>query len=78
MSNIDIDMAQFEVGHRDDTDSADPALWTFSIQEKDVCFWGRYPDAASTAKEYAQSHGVVVGTIKLVDCTGSLRCWTRH
>ncbi len=78
MSEIHIDRAKYIQTHRDETKSPFPGLWTFSIQEKNVCFWGKYPDAEVTAKEYAHIHGIDAGTITLVDCTGQLRGTTRH
>lgn len=42
-------------------------LWTFNIQERDVSFWGRYPDAESTARQYAAKNGVDSTAIRFVD-----------
>jgi len=46
------------------------ALWTFAIQEQEVCFWGRYSEAESTARMYAQRYGLDSGTIALIDARG--------
>ncbi len=54
------------------------ALWMFAIQERKVCFWGRYSDAESTAHLYAQHYGLDSGSIKLLDATGHLYRPTTH
>ncbi len=78
MGSILIDTADFTASHHGEPDPHLPALWTFAIQERDVCFWGRYPEAVNTATRYANTHGVESGTITLVDCTGSLTRGTQH
>jgi hypothetical protein len=78
MDEINVDKTNYDTTHTGDLDTKAQALWTFLIQERNICFWGRYPDAVSTAKQYAHCHGVDHGTITLVDCTGSVRGLTKH
>ena len=65
-------------GYQSALDTNNQALWTFAIQDQKVNFWGRYDDAASTAQQYAQIHGIHSGNIRLLDCTGAWRGITRH
>jgi len=74
MGGIVVDQTRFLARHHGEPDARQQALWVFSIQERDICFWGRYPDAVSTAKRYAELHGVAEGTISLVDYTKAV--WT--
>ena len=78
MGSIRVDESRFVARHHCQPDMHELGLWTFSIQEEDICFWGRYPEAVSTAKLYANCHGLDAGTITLLDCTGSLRGATKH
>ncbi|MFP4501181.1 MAG: hypothetical protein ACLFTT_09290 [Candidatus Hydrogenedentota bacterium] len=71
MGQIKVDTAAFAATHDRPPNEKQPALWTFSIQEKDICFWGTYAEARETARRYACSHGMCEGTITLIDCTGA-------
>ncbi|MBI2425816.1 MAG: hypothetical protein HYV27_23530 [Candidatus Hydrogenedentes bacterium] len=78
MGRILIDQSQFMRVHHHEPDQINPALWTFHIQTQDICFWGRYPEAAGTAKVYAASHGLDEGTIQLVEWSGVHRACNHH
>ncbi len=49
------------------------ALWTFSIADRTVSFWGRYTDVVSTAERFAAQQGLQSGPIALVACLTPLR-----
>lgn len=70
MASICVDNTRFVTNHHHEPDHDQMALWVFSIQGKDICFWGRYNEVVSTAEQYAHAHGFEQGTISLVDCTG--------
>ncbi len=59
--------ARYIVEHRRTPDNQSMGLWTFSIQERDVSFWGRYPEAESTARQYAVKKGLNSDAIRFVD-----------
>ena len=71
MSTIVVDESKFVATHQQEPKPNILGLWVFSIQDRDICFWGRYPDAVSTAKLYAASRGLESGAITLVDCASA-------
>ncbi len=71
MGQIKVDTAPFAAVYDREPNEKQPALWTFSIQKKDICFWGTYAKARETARRYAHNHGMHEGTIALIDCTGA-------
>ena len=78
MGSICVDDSAFVRRTHHRPDAREWGLWTFHIEEHDVCFWGRYPEAVTTAKLYANTHGVETGTITLVDCMNMLCGTTKH
>ena len=78
MGEIYVDQSEFKALHPAGPNPHAVGLWTFHIQEHDVCFYGRYREAASTAKLYACSHGLESGAITLVDCMSMLQSATKH
>jgi len=71
MGSIVVDKARFVANHHGEPDLEQMALWVFSIEGRDICFWGRYEEVVSTAELYAHAHGVDRGPITLVDCSGA-------
>lgn len=71
MGQIRIDTSRFSGANGGQPGSGAPALWTFSIRDKDVCFWGAYPQAEATARRYAHHAGMTDGTIVLLDCNST-------
>lgn len=61
------DNARYSVKLHGSPDTKSMGLWTFNIQEHDVSFWGRYPDAESTARQYAAKKGLDSAAIRFVD-----------
>jgi hypothetical protein len=72
MGSISVDQTRFVESHQTEPDRERIGLWVFTIQERDICFWGRYSEVLSTAEMYAHAHGIEGGTITLVDCTGTV------
>jgi hypothetical protein len=70
MGQIRVDISRFSAAHQGRPGSGIPALWTFSIRDKDVCFWGAYPQAEAAARRYAHHRGMTEGTIFLLDYSG--------
>ena len=71
MGEIWVDTSGFAAGPA--AEDRRQALWTFTIADRTVSFWGRYPDAVSTAERYARQQGLRSGAIALVDCRSPLR-----
>ncbi|HNR30602.1 MAG TPA: hypothetical protein PKI11_06910 [Candidatus Hydrogenedentes bacterium] len=78
MGKIHVDKERLARAEGGVLDSKDPALWTFSIQNEDICFWGTFPEAAHTATLYAERHGMIEGAIKVLDCMGASPLRTVH
>ncbi len=78
MGNIAVDKSGFVARFRGEPDSKAICLWIFTIAENDVCFYGKYPEAVTTAKLYAHRNGLDSGTIRLVDYANALAGLTRH
>jgi len=43
-------------------------LWTFSIEGKDVCFWGNFEEVLKTTELYLKTKNLQNTTIYLLDC----------
>ncbi len=43
-------------------------LWIFSIEEKDVCFWGNFEEVLKTVELYLKTKNLENITIYLMDC----------
>jgi hypothetical protein len=67
MNGIMVDHSCYVARRQREPDANQTGLWTFHIQEQDVCFWGGYCEAVSTALRYAECHGMLGGSIVLVD-----------
>jgi len=66
MGAIRIDESRYFAAYHHAPENGGQGLWIFNIQERDICFWGRYADAASTAQRYAETRGLQTGTIQLI------------
>ena len=69
MGQIDVDWTPFRAAYGCEPDRKQPALWTFSIQGRDICFWGTYRHAEETARRFAVTRGMTEGAIALLDHT---------
>ncbi len=78
MGKIRVNKERFSSADPNLLDSRHPALWTFSIQDRDICFWGTFHEAAHTARLYAEHHGMTEGAITLLDHTGTPSLRTVH
>lgn len=78
MGKIRVNKEQFAPADPGLLDSSLPALWTFSIQDQDICFWGTFHEAEYTARLYAERHGMTEGAITLLDRMGSPSLRTVH
>lgn len=78
MGDIWVDISGFAGGASHVSEERRQALWTFAIANRTVSFWGRYPDAVSTAELYARKQGVQSGAIALVDCLSPLHTTARN
>lgn len=78
MGVMHIDTTGYKATHPSGPDRGSQALWTFTIQDREVHFWGRYEVAASTAQQYAEQYGLGQAPIQLVECSGAWRGETRH
>lgn len=76
MGKITVDTGRFAGAHEALLESEHPALWTFSIQNQNICFWGSFSQAAYTARLYAEKRGMTHGAITVLDCAGPLAAKT--
>lgn len=72
MGKITVDTGCFSGGHEALMESKHPALWTFSIQNQNICFWGSFSQAAHTARLFAEQRGMIDGAIAVLDCAEAL------
>lgn len=70
MKSLYVDKERLPTGRRAVLERPYPALWTFSIQDQDICFWGTFKQAEHTARLYAEHLGMTSGTISVLDCRG--------